>query len=188
MSCEKEETATPVEDAALIQLFLAGDSSAFEILYLRYRHAIFLVAYHEIGNTNDADDVVQDTFLSAYRSLGKYPLRKSLYAWLRSIAMHMCHKLYHKNYKLQYREKIENSVDTRASPLDIMIGYEGKLAFSVFIQRLPPQQRKTLILRLEQQMSFKEIGKIIGCSEGAARAHMFYAVRKITAYFALRDE
>ena len=188
MSCAKAETITPVDDAVLIELFLAGDSSAFEILYLRYRCAIFLVAYHESGNESDADDVVQDTFLSAYRSLGKYPLRKNFYAWLRGIAVHMCHKLYYRNRKLQYRETIENIVDMRASPLEMMIDYEGKSAFSFFIQRLPHQQRKTLILRLEQRMSFKEIGKIIGCSDGAARAHMFHAVRKITAYFSLRDE
>src|SRR5215472_4457737 len=76
-----------VTDAAVVAQVLAGDRDAFRVLVDRYSRSIFRVAYRMTGNRQDAEEIVQETFLRAYKSLERFELRANLGTWLYRIAV-----------------------------------------------------------------------------------------------------
>src|SRR5262245_48016724 len=74
-------------DAAVVAQVLAGDGEAFRLLVDRHSRSIYRVAYRMTGNQDDAEEIVQETFLRAYRSLSKFELRSNFGTWLYRIAV-----------------------------------------------------------------------------------------------------
>src|SRR5881227_99375 len=74
-------------DAAAVSRARGGDADAFRLLVDRHSHAVFRVAYRMTGNEHDADDVVQETLLRAYRQLGRFEERTNFGTWLHRIAI-----------------------------------------------------------------------------------------------------
>lgn len=95
---------TSSEDQDLLRRALAGDPSAFEGLYEKYRPAVFKVAHGVTGNVEDALDVTQETFLKAHRSLERFEGRASVLTWLCQIAIH-------KAIDLTRRKKVRRAVE-----------------------------------------------------------------------------
>jgi len=77
----------PESDALAIARARNGDSDAFQALVERHGRGIFRVAHRLTGNTQDAEDVVQETFLRAYRQLGRFEARSNFSTWLHRIAV-----------------------------------------------------------------------------------------------------
>jgi len=73
-------------DAAAVARALAGDQDGFRVLVERHSHALFRLAYRMTGNEQDAEDMVQETFLRAYRQLGRFESRANFSTWLHRIA------------------------------------------------------------------------------------------------------
>ena len=73
-------------DAAVVGRVRESDKEAFRVLVERHSHALFRLAYRMTGNEQDAEDVVQETFLRAYRRLNQFELRSSFGVWLHRIA------------------------------------------------------------------------------------------------------
>src|SRR5437016_11211147 len=76
-----------VTDAAIVALVLAGDRDAFRVLVERHSRSIFRVVYRMTGNQQDAEEILQETFLRAYKSLARFELRSSFATWLYRIAV-----------------------------------------------------------------------------------------------------
>src|SRR5260370_89926 len=76
-----------VTDAAVVAQVLAGDKDAFRLLVERHSRSIFRVAFRMTGDRQDAEEIVQETFLRAYRSLDRFELRSNLSTWLYRIAV-----------------------------------------------------------------------------------------------------
>src|SRR6266436_8172176 len=76
-----------VTDAAVVALVLAGDRDAFRTLVERHSRSIFRVVFRMTGNQEDAEEIVQETFLRAYRSLERFELRANFSTWLYRIAV-----------------------------------------------------------------------------------------------------
>jgi len=91
------------EDEDRVRRALKGDAAAFEELYVKYRPAVFKVAYGVVGNVEDALDVTQETFLKAHRSLELFEGRASVLTWLCQIAIHRA-------IDLQRRKKVRRAV------------------------------------------------------------------------------
>jgi len=77
----------PQTDAAAVALARDGDSEAFRVLVERHSRAVFRLAHRMTGNASDAEDVVQDTFLKAYKQLGRFESRANFATWLHRIAV-----------------------------------------------------------------------------------------------------
>jgi RNA polymerase sigma factor, sigma-70 family len=73
-------------DALVVARILSGDSDGFRILVERHSRSVFRLAYRMTGNEFDADDVVQETFLRAYKQLSRYESRSSFSTWIYRIA------------------------------------------------------------------------------------------------------
>src|SRR5574341_2356836 len=130
-------------------------------------------------SVEDAKDLAQETFLQAYRALQGFHRRSSFYTWLYRIAFHLC--LHHRKCSSLVEPVAEfpDMPAPGAQPLSDLLEAEQRQAVAMSIAALPPQQRAALTLRVHHNLSYKEIGEILQCSAGAARANVFHAIQKL---------
>jgi RNA polymerase sigma-70 factor (ECF subfamily) len=166
-------------DFDVIQRVLAGDTDAFDVLVRKYQQEIYRLAYRMTRNAEDSKDLAQEAFVQAYRSLGKFRRESGFSTWLYRIAMNLC--LNHlKSASRQEAAEVDGRLpDARADSLEVLMADERDRAVAGAIEALPPQQKATLTLRVNQGLSHREIADILDCSEGTAKANYFHAVRAL---------
>ena len=143
----------------------------------RHRRAVYQLCYRFVGNHEDASDLAQDVFVRAFKGLGKFKGDSSLSTWLYRVGVNTC--LNRVAIKKPVTEPIEASprVDERAAdPLDLVMRGERAVVVRRAIERLPPKQRATLVLRVYQELSHEEIARVLGSSVGAVKANFFHAL------------
>ena len=166
-------------DSEVIQRVLAGDGAAFDVLVRQYQERIYGLAYRMTRNAEDAKDLAQEAFVQAYRSLGGFQRRSSFSTWLYRITMNLCLNHLKSAGRMGSAEVGGLLADQRPNSLDAILCDERDRALAAAIETLPPQQKATLILRVHQGLSHREIAEILGCSEGTAKANYFHAVRAL---------
>ncbi len=155
--------------------------SNFETLVNAHSAEIFGYLWRMVRDEADAQDCLQEAFLRAYRAYDRLDGRANQRAWLYRIATNVA--LTH--LKRQGREaarRIPLVPDLRAddpSPGEAAIWRETIEAVFAAVERLPPQQRAALILRKYQALSYAEIAGTLDCSEEAARANVYQAIKKL---------
>jgi RNA polymerase sigma-70 factor (ECF subfamily) len=176
-------------DAADVARARSGDESAFRALVERHSRSIFRLAFRMTGNEHDAEDVVQETFLKAYRRLSQFEERAHFGSWLYRIAANCAYDA------LRARARREEQAPLPEPPQEddplVAIAADGpspdRLVFSGQVQqrvktamaRLSERERAAFVLRHFEQMSTKEIGDTLGLDEGAVKHSVFRAVRKL---------
>jgi RNA polymerase sigma-70 factor (ECF subfamily) len=175
-------------DFALIDRFLAGERAAFDVLVRKYQQDVYRLAYRITFSVDDAKDLTQETFLQAYRALKGFHRRSSFYTWLYRIAVHLCVHHRKRSGRMELVAEIPDVSAESAEPLHDLLAAEQQQVVTRAIAMLPPQQRAALTLRMHQNLSYKEIGTVLQCSEGAARANVFHALQKLRAQLAGFDE
>ncbi|MGE3536725.1 MAG: RNA polymerase sigma factor [Candidatus Tectimicrobiota bacterium] len=171
-------------DFELIDRFLAGERSAFDLLVQRYQRHVYGVAYRITQSVEDAKDLTQETFLQAYRALRGFQRQASFPTWLYRITVHMCFQHRKRRERPQPVAETSETPPEHAQPLMQVLQEEQRQAVAAAIAALPPQQRAALTLRIHQQLSYKDIGVALQCSEGAARANVFHAIQKLRTQLA----
>jgi RNA polymerase sigma-70 factor (ECF subfamily) len=171
-------------DFELIDRFLAGDGSAFDALVQKYQRDVYRLAYRITLSVDDAKDLAQETFLQAYRALKGFHRRSSFYTWLYRITVHLCFHHRKRSSRVESVAELPDTPAESAPPLHDLLEAEQRHAVAVAIAALPPQQRAALTLRVHQNLSYKEIGATLRCSEGAARANVFHAIKNLRAQLA----
>ena len=177
----KEKDMNEENDSDLVRRFKQGDEKAFNQLVLLYQKKIYDMIYRMIRNHEDAADLSMEVFVRAYKSLINFEERSSFYVWLTRIAVNLCINFV-KREKFRSFLSIFDIAERPAvinSPADRMHINELNSAIDQAIQSLPPRQRTTFILKFYQDLSHQEIAKIMGISEGAAKANYFQAIQKL---------
>jgi RNA polymerase sigma-70 factor (TIGR02960 family) len=179
---------------AVLSRARAGDESAFQKLVAPYRRELHLHCYRILGSLQDAEDIVQETLLAAWRGLGGFEERASLRAWLYRIATNRSlNVLRDRKRRLQEVPSMtEPPKPTRmAEPIwldpypdaflqgvaDVVPGPEARyetreavgLAFSVGLQHLPPRQRAALVLRDVLGFRASEVAEMLETSEASVK-------------------
>jgi RNA polymerase sigma-70 factor (ECF subfamily) len=166
-----------------------GDSEAFRSLVERHSRYVFSVAYRLTGSAQDAEDVVQDTFLKAYNQLGRFESRADFRTWLHRIAVNCSIDLIRTR---RHREIAHDPVDLEpqddAAELGAAPGPE-RLLFSVEIRdrvtqglaRLTASERAAFTLRHVEGLPIREVARAMGLKTEAAKNSIFRAVRKMRA-------
>jgi RNA polymerase sigma-70 factor, ECF subfamily len=183
------------EAAAVLARARQGDSDAFRALVERHSRSVFRLAFRMTGNEQDAEDVVQESLLRAYRQLGRFESRANFGTWLYRIVANCSVDL--------MRAKQARHDQARAEPLDTemeMSAADGpdpeRLAKSAEIKRrvqdalgaLSPLERAAFTLRHYEGRSIDEIGSTLGLGTSAAKHSVFRAVKKLRiALQPLRD-
>jgi len=177
----------PSDDAAVAQA-RAGDTDAFRVLVERHSQSVFRLAFRMTGNEQDAEDLVQETFLRAYRHLGKFDGRASFGTWLYRIAANCSLDLIRARKR---RQEQQVPVDSEGQEIEHAVAAGGptpdRLAFSVEVKNLlapalkllSPMERTAFVLRHYEGMCIEEIGRALGVHSGAAKHSVFRAVQKL---------
>jgi RNA polymerase sigma-70 factor (ECF subfamily) len=175
-----------IEAAAILARARQGDSDAFRALVERHSQSVFRLAYRMTGNEQDAEDVVQESFLRAYRQIGRFESRSNFGTWLyRIVANCSVDLLRARQSRLdQSRSETLDVLDT--TPITDGHGPE-RLAESAEVARsiqramdeLSPMERAAFTLRHHEGRSIQEISKMLGLGTSAAKHSIFRAVKKL---------
>ena len=187
---------TPEEEAKCIKLVLSGDVNAFEPLVTAYERNAYQLALRMLGSAEDAEDVTQEAFLKAYRSLNSFRQDSRFSVWLYRIVSNLCLDLLRKRQRRSERSltvEDEDGEETQAEIPDESFSPEALLerkltreAVRRGLDELPPEQREILLLRELEGLSYEEIGETLGLEPGTVKSRIFRARKRLCA-FLLKD-
>ena len=168
-------------DATLVERARAGDPSAQGVLVRRHHGAAYAVAISIARDEDAAQDIVQDAFVKAFAALEGFRGDASFKTWLLTITANEARGLLRKT-----KRRRETTLDRAAPvPADTVDPAEAAVAAGEaerarrMLARLPEKQRLSVSLRVDEGLSFREIGEVIGSSEGAARVNYFHGIRRL---------
>src|SRR3989344_710818 len=171
------------EDLLLIKKYKSGQSDAFGLLYDRYFDKIYRYVYYKVLNKDTTEDLVSDIFFKAIQKIDTFDQTKGIFSsWLYNIALnsiidHYRSRKHHADiedaYDLSLDERIEEKIDAK----------DNLQKVSEYLNYLSPKQREIVILRVWQEMPYKEIAEIIGGSEDSAKMAFSRAVKEIRLKF-----
>jgi RNA polymerase sigma-70 factor (ECF subfamily) len=175
-------------DGDAIQRALRGDGDGFRVLVERYSQNLFRLAYRMTGNEQDAEDVVQETFLKAYRSLAGYDGRSSFSTWMYRVAANTALDLLAARKKrsvvlpLETNEDGEAVVEAREDgpgPERLAMSGQVQAQLALAMEALTPQERTAFVLRHFEECSVEEISGALGLGQSSTRHSIFRAVKKL---------
>jgi len=177
----------PQTDAAAVALAREGDSEAFQGLVERHSRAVYRLAHRMTGNPQDAEDVVQETFLKAYRQLGRFESRANFGTWLHRIAVNCSIDLIRgrRNQETGHDaadlEVFDGQDDSRVdhSPERLMLSTEVQEQVTHAMDGLTHMERAAFVLRHFEGQSIDDISRALGLKANAAKHSIFRAVRKM---------
>lgn len=168
-------------DFELVERFVSGDESAFNLLVKKYQKKIYWHARQMLGDHLDADEVTQEVLIVLYNKLKTFNYMSSLYTWIYKIVTTRSLNQIRKN-KLKKLVTFENSDKELISQQDIIEDISNKEKIEMVnkaLSKLPAKQRQIFVLRNFDQLSYEEISEITGKSVGGLKANYFHALKKI---------
>jgi RNA polymerase sigma-70 factor (ECF subfamily) len=177
-----------VEAGSAVERARAGDSDAFRLLVEQHGRSIFRLAFRMTGNEQDAEDVVQETFLRAYKQLDRYEARSSFSTWLFRIAsnysldlirMRKRHEDKRERGTDEERDILQNIAMDTPGPDRVVYGGQIRDRVNAALDELSPQERTAFVLRHFEGLSIEEIGVSLGTGANATKHSIFRAVQKL---------
>ena len=176
-------------DWELVQKCQAGEIGAFQELVSRYHQKIYVVIVGLLRNREDALEVAQETFFRAYRKIKSFQGGSSFYTWLYRIAVNMAIDLQRRQKRnpLDFRETMdglfEEQNEVAKDPFSDVHDRELREKLVASINDLTPEHRAVIILRTVEGLSYKDIGEILGCTEGTVKVKVFRALQDLKAIY-----
>lgn len=188
--------ATPAQaeasDQDLVHLCQQGDTAAFDQLVARYRTRVFGMIYNMVHSEQDAWDLAQDSFLKAWKSIGRFRGQSSFYTWIYRIVMNVTidwlRKKQVKGSGAEFDDTIQlKEVDPAsrtmpkpdALPHQRMLHGEIRERIDAAIAQLSPEHRAVILMKEIEDMQYHEIAEALGCSIGTVMSRLFYARKKL---------
>src|SRR3954447_17294651 len=177
----------PQTDAATVALARDGDSEAFRALVERHSRAVYRLAHRVTGSAADAEGVVQETFLKAYRQLSRFESRANFGTWLHRIAVNCSIDLIRSR---PHREAGHDAADLdqlgsndevqrQVSPERLMLSTEVQDRVAGAMSALSAMERAAFALRHFEGQSIDEISRALGLKANATKHSIFRAVKKM---------
>ncbi len=172
------------DDAAAIARAVAGEQDGFRELVDRHSRAVYQLAYRITGRVEDAEDVVQETFIKAFRQLGTFEARSSVSTWLHRIGANCAIDLVRRRRPFEVAEA-PDTLDQRPgagrwpSPADLVESAQIQRCIEQAMVDLSARERAAFVMRHFQDSSIDEIAGALGMNTGAAKHAVFRAVRKM---------
>jgi RNA polymerase sigma-70 factor (ECF subfamily) len=178
-------------DLAFVAKARLGDADAFRALVERHGRPLFRLAFRMTGNQHDAEDVVQESFLRAWRQLGKFDERASFGTWLYRIATNCSLDVIRSRKRRSKQEagpeaglsEMEDPVLSLPSgdPTPDRLAMSGQVRECVAeaMNELSASERTAFVLRHFEGMRIEDVSRVLGCQPGAAKHSVFRAVQKL---------
>ena len=169
-----------VSDNKLVEFAMADDHDAFAEIIRRHKERLMRSAYLMLRNTEDAYDVVQNSFIKAFKKLKQFRNESSLYTWLYSIMRNCALDFMRERNNLVVNSLEDNFItntiyDKDSSAEKEIINNELHEVIIQAIDQLPKKQKEIIILREIENLSYKEIADLLKCNEGTVMSRLYYA-------------
>jgi len=191
----ERETSVPEEEDALVGRAKRGELEAYDELVRRYQERIYATIYHMTSNHEDANDLVQDSFIKAFQALKSFKGGSSFYTWLYRIAV---------NKTINFLKQRKNRTHLSLNDLDFNAEHDPDLMalisdknprrdaglselqekLNAALLKLSEPHRLVVVLHDVQGLSHEEIAQVAGCNIGTVRSRLFYARQQLQGYLA----
>src|SRR5215471_13741864 len=188
-------TTGRIDDTMLVREAQHGNRAAFEELVRHYDQAVLRLAIHLTGSQTDAQDVYQEAFLKAYKSIGNFRFECSFYTWVYRIVTNICLDHLRRRRSRPEDQAPEPVADDEALPQDFfdrqreqhvatdperhLLGKEIGRRINAALERLSPRERLVFELKHHQGLKLRAIGEMLGTSEETVKNSLFRATRKL---------
>lgn len=192
-AADNAPAATEPTDNELVARTQEGDPSAFDVLIRKYSPRLYGLVYHMTSNHEDTNDLLQDIFAKAYRSIKGFRGQSSFYTWLHTIGVNMTINFLKKRgrrFSLSL-DDVDSNIQNDKEYLELTATSDpvreanlGELQrrLNEAMQKLSNEHRMVVTMFDIQGMPHAEISKILGVSEGTVRSRLFYAHRQLQNY------
>ncbi len=175
--------ATSSFDAIRLAGIQAGDDTEFDRLVAEVQRPLFTFAWRYLHNTADAEDLVIETFVRLHQARARLRADTNLSAWLFTTLANLCHNRHrwrtrHPEISIDAPANGGQPVDAPApavAPDSALERDEAAVALRAAIDRLPHDQRTVILLHHYEQLSYREIGAIVDCSERGVETRLYRA-------------
>ena len=171
----------PRTDEELVALSIGGDAESFNQLVLRWERPIFALAYRVIGREEEARDVVQETFLRAFRGIGKFRGQAKFSSWVYRIALNLCRDWIRRERRAPILPTPEGvdvvELAAEQGPVesieDLVARNDMSKVVADLMTRLPEEQRTAIILKEYHGMTFQEIADLQGVPLSTVKTRLY---------------
>lgn len=164
----------PMDDGSLIKACQQGDITAFGYLVQRYQDRVLRVLYLLIGNSEDAQDVAQESFIRAYRYIRAFRGDCGFATWLHRIAINTAHNWMRENYRRRAQTVALEDWKQGAGidPADALLAKQAQLEMRSALAALPQHYREAVVLRHYEDLSYEEIAQVQQVPVGTVRSRL----------------
>ena len=192
VDAEATAAEADVPELELVKRAQAGDTQAFDELVSRARARVYGMIYNMVHNEQDAWDLAQESFLKAWKSIGRFRAQASFHTWIYRIVMNVTidwlRKKQIKGGGAEFDDAVQlKEIDpasktvpkTEALPHQSMERDEIRARIEKAIAQLSPEHRAVILMKEIDEMQYHEIAEALGCSIGTVMSRLFYARKKL---------
>jgi RNA polymerase sigma-70 factor (ECF subfamily) len=187
------------EDKALVGWAQKGDTLAFEELVARHRDKIYARAFSMMRNEQDAIDLSQEAWVKAWQRLVQFQGDSSFATWMTRITINLCLDQLRRQKRvraesIEVLEEESGGVERQmpvvtVNPTERLERGELRARIDAAMEKLSHEHRTVLVLHEFEELEYKQIAKVMGCSIGTIMSRLFYARRRLAALLSdLRKE
>ncbi|MFO7666170.1 MAG: RNA polymerase sigma factor [Desulfobacterales bacterium] len=175
---------TTIEENQIVERVLKGERRAFATLVDTYKGMIFNLALRMTGSRQDAEDLSQEIFISAYRNIRQFDQRKRFFTWIYTMGLNIIRN----HLKKQGRETTRENAARNSYKEGIYQGAQAELnvmqaqkirRLEICLQRLPADLREAVVLRFYQDLPFEEIASISDASLSAVKMRVYRGLEQL---------
>ena len=174
-------------DSLLVREAQAGSRVAFDLLVLKYQRRVERLLARSVRDPADVADLCQETFLAAYRALPAFRGDSAFYTWIYRIAINAAKRHWARQRPLESLDDDEGTFGTDASPRDdatpeaLLASRQLAQGLNEAVEALADEQRRALLLREVDGLSYDEIADLMDCPPGTVRSRIFRAREALAA-------
>lgn len=169
-------------DNEIIQLFQQGNQSAFDELVKRHLDSVYRFFLRITGDEMDAEDLAQSVFIKLFKSLKKFRFNAEFTTYLYRAKVNTANSYLTRN---KWRNFLHMDQSPEQSYSHDETGITKKEIWN-YVSKLPGKQRNVVMMRLNQELAFKEIGSVLNMSEGTAKVNYHHGINKLREW--MKDE
>ena len=187
MNCDAKSSRP---DRELARLAAEGDAAAFEEIHRRYRQLVYAVVLRMTGNTADAEDLTQESFLSVLRTIGSFRGEAAFATWLYRLAVNQVKMHFRRRRSRPEDQTSDGEIPERRSGAARRFDSSpvaDRIAIESAVRRLPPGYRAAFVLHDVEGYEHGEIARVLGCNAGTSKSQLHRARAKLREMLSARS-